>query len=602
MVRFFLKPYPWLFGGLFGVTLLTSLLEGLNVAALFPVLHFLTEGGEEMARAGPLRWFIGAVQWLPFRDPVLSALLVFLGITLVRSAAVMLREGFIATASGTVQYDVRNRLMACYADSDYSFLLDHKQGKLLHHASVGAGRIGVLMQKLTQLAASSLQVLTIGLLLFLTLPWVSLAIGLLGLGFYRLTHSLARRVSYHIGTGRVTASSEQATILNEFLNGMRHILLFNTHPVWIQRFDRQNRAFRQLAIQDGIWLAGPRILLDATTILVLFGLLLFLHLRDPRVFTVHLPMIGLLAMALFKLLPSLTQIGQLRMEMLGLLPDAEEVHHLLTQHKPRAAGGSVPFESLRREILFEDVRFGYEGRPPLLKGLSVTFGRGEVTAIVGPSGAGKTTLVHLLLGLLEPTSGRILIDDLNLREYRWESWRGRIGFVPQDPFITHASIAENILIGREGFAFSSIRQAAQIANADEFISEFPQGYETLVGERGMKLSGGQQQRICIARAILHDPEILIFDEATSFLDVESERLIQEAIERLSKGRTVILIAHRLSTVRNADKIVFIDQGRLLEEGNHLELIQAKGRYFQWMTTVNPSVELEPVGGDGGGSG
>jgi ABC-type multidrug transport system fused ATPase/permease subunit len=189
-----------------------------------------------------------------------------------------------------------------------------------------------------------------------------------------------------------------------------------------------------------------------------------------------------------------------------------------------------------------------------------------------------------------------LIDDLDLREIRLESWRRQIGFVAQDPFITHASIAQNILFGRSGVDFASLRRAAQIAHADEFISSLPEGYETAVGERGMKLSGGQQQRICIARAILHDPEILIFDEATSFLDVESERLIQEAIEQLSKDRTVVLVAHRLSTVRNADKILLLDEGRVVEEGSHLELIQAKGRYFRWIASGNPPGELEPVGG------
>jgi subfamily B ATP-binding cassette protein MsbA len=189
-------------------------------------------------------------------------------------------------------------------------------------------------------------------------------------------------------------------------------------------------------------------------------------------------------------------------------------------------------------------------------------------------------MVNLILGFFEPSEGHILIDGVPLHEYRLETWLRRIGFVSQDPFIYHATIAANIKFGRNGFSWQSVRKAAEIANAQEFISELPQGYEAVVGDRGMKLSGGQQQRIAIARAVLHDPEILIFDEATSSLDTISEKLVQQAIENISKGRTVIIIAHRLSTIRHADKIVVLDQGRVIEEGTHQELLGGHGRYFE----------------------
>jgi len=202
---------------------------------------------------------------------------------------------------------------------------------------------------------------------------------------------------------------------------------------------------------------------------------------------------------------------------------------------------------------------------------------------VGPSGAGKTTLINLILGLFEPTEGRIIIDGKPFQEYELETWLNKIGFVSQDPFIYHSSVAENILFGRNGHSMESVIKAAIMANAHGFISEMPERYETIVGDRGMKLSGGQQQRIAIARAILDEPEVLILDEATSSLDSASEKLVQEAINNVTRERTVLIIAHRLSTIRYADKIIVLDDGQIIEEGTHQELMRKQGYYSQLVT-------------------
>jgi len=210
--------------------------------------------------------------------------------------------------------------------------------------------------------------------------------------------------------------------------------------------------------------------------------------------------------------------------------------------------------------------------------VNLTIEKGKVTAIVGSSGAGKTTLINLILGFYETSGGRVTIDGLPLQEYKLETWLSKIGFVSQDPFIYHSTVANNILFGRNGHSMDSVLRAARIANAHGFITELPQGYDTIVGDRGMKLSGGQQQRIAIARAILDDPELLMLDEATSSLDSVSERVVQEAIDNVAKDRTVLIIAHRLSTIRYADKIIVLDKGQVVEEGSHRELISIQGHY------------------------
>ncbi|HRE49776.1 MAG TPA: ABC transporter transmembrane domain-containing protein [Flavitalea sp.] len=239
-----------------------------------------------------------------------------------------------------------------------------------------------------------------------------------------------------------------------------------------------------------------------------------------------------------------------------------------------------PRYRLNGNVCFEDISFSYPSRKdsPVLKNLSLAARKGQLSAIVGPSGAGKTTIASLLLRFYEPDSGLLLFDDRQSKDFPLSQLRGQIAFVPQEVLLFSGSIKENIVYGKPGASDEEIIDAAVRANANEFITRLPQQYDTLVGERGMKLSGGQRQRIAIARAILKDPAILILDEATSSLDSESERLVQEALENLMKGRTSFVIAHRLSTIRNADQIIVIDHGRVIESGSHAELMNRNGLY------------------------
>lgn len=229
-------------------------------------------------------------------------------------------------------------------------------------------------------------------------------------------------------------------------------------------------------------------------------------------------------------------------------------------------------------VRLDQVRFSYGDRGEVLSGVSLTAHPGQVVALVGPSGAGKTTLVSLIPRFYDVTAGSITVDGTDIRQFSLEGLRQQIGIVPQETLLFSGSIAENIGYGRPGASQAEIEQAAQAANAHDFIRSFPEGYQTVVGERGIKLSGGQRQRVAIARALLKNPRILILDEATSSLDSESEALVQEALERLMKGRTTFVIAHRLSTVRNADQIVVLEAGQVAQQGQHEELLAQGGLY------------------------
>jgi len=260
----------------------------------------------------------------------------------------------------------------------------------------------------------------------------------------------------------------------------------------------------------------------------------------------------------------------------------------------------VALGPIRGEVRFEGVAFEYEAGKPVLHEVSFEAAPGTVTALVGSSGSGKSTTIGLVSSFHAPREGRVLVDGIDLSTVRLDSYRSQLGVVLQESFLFDGTIRENVAFARPGASREEIESACRTARVDEFVERFPEGYETIVGERGVKLSGGQRQRVSIARAILADPRILILDEATSSLDSETEALIQDGLGWLMRGRTTFVIAHRLSTIRRADQILVMEGGRIVERGNHRELYALKGRYYDLYTRqhgLEANLFLAPGEGD-----
>lgn len=280
-----------------------------------------------------------------------------------------------------------------------------------------------------------------------------------------------------------------------------------------------------------------------------------------------------------RLLWPLTRLGETFDQYQRAMASTNRALDLLdTKRKIITGETPVMFDEVKGEIIFKDINFDYKSRPNIISDLNIKISPGQTVAFVGPTGAGKSTITKLLLRFYDPTSGSITLDGIDLRQLKLDEYRQTIGFVSQDVFLLDGTVYENIIYGKHDATREEIIDAAKIAEVHEFVESLPNGYETLVGERGQKLSGGQKQRISIARAVLKNPPILILDEATSNVDNETEAAIQRSLDKLIVDRTTIVIAHRLSTIRNADNIFVLDEGKLIEIGTHDELLNLNGQY------------------------
>jgi ABC-type multidrug transport system fused ATPase/permease subunit len=433
----------------------------------------------------------------------------------------------------------------------------------------------LLVGGITLIAITSLQLTGI---LLASLPLVIV----LAVVFGRKTRKIYREAQDRL--------ADTATIVEETLQGIVNVKAFSNEGYELNRYQEGLGKFLTATLRG----ARLRAAFIAFIIFALFGFIVLVLWSGARLLQQGKITFGdLTRFGLYTtfVAGAMGQFAELYSQLQKAIGATQRVRELLREtgevesHLGPAVVSALP--RLRGEVRFEHAQFSYPSRPgvQVLQDINLTADSGQRIALVGPSGSGKSTLISLLLRLYDPTSGRVVIDGRDARDYRLPDLRGQMSMVPQEVLLFGGSIAENIAYGKPGAGLEEIHAAARKANAHDFITAFPEGYETLVGERGIKLSGGQRQRVAIARAILKDPAILILDEATSSLDSESERLIQEALETLMEGRTSFIIAHRLATVRHVDRIIVISGGRVAESGTHAELQTMNDGVYQRLAAL-----------------
>lgn len=406
----------------------------------------------------------------------------------------------------------------------------------------------------------------LALLMVVMMPLVTGLVGRLGKRVRTLTSLVQAKIA------------DATSILQETLSGIRVVKAFTMEDLEIERFAHENENTFELGMKSARIGAS---MVPAIEMLAVVGLSFVLWLGGREVLAGRLSIGDVISFLLLIAVAAapLSNLSRIYHGMLQGLAASDRVFDILDLESEIAdAPGAVELKSIRGAVELDNVVFGYGDGTRALDGVSVSIKPGQTVALVGPSGAGKTTFANLIPRFFDPDEGVVRIDGVDIRNVKIESLRKQIGLVPQETILFGVSVRENIAVGNRHASFAQIVQAAKAAYAHDFIMKLPQGYETQVGERGVTLSGGQRQRIAIARAILRNPAILILDEATSSLDTESEKLVQAAVDNLLKGRTTFIIAHRLSTIINADLILVMDNGKIVESGSHEELIRQRGLY------------------------
>ncbi len=582
----YLRPYarPFAVGVLAAVV--ASALDGLTFALLIPFLRLLfglgaTAAGAPTVVERVLDGMLGA--WLPAGRPMVAlrnVVLVLLVTIALKNAAVYAAGYLRARIQESVARDLRLALYVHVQRLGLGFFQGIRGGRLVGHAAADADQAKLVVgQTLTSgLQNGALVLVYLGILFALSwrLTLVTLALApALALLLRPVIGGVRRRLA-----DALEQRGELAAVMSETVEGAR---LVKAHGA--EGYERGRFAAAAQRYLDGMLRSEQLALLAhplsetlgaAVVILVLvFGTMAAVGgqaLRPELVF-------AFLAVTL-RLLPPVKSLSQFPAMAESALAASDRIFAVLDREADDVdPPGARTFPGLSETIAFQHVWVAYQAARWVLRDVTLTVRRGEVVAVVGPSGAGKSTLVDLLPRFVDPARGAVLVDGVSLRQYDRRSLRRHLGLVSQHTVLVNDTVRRNIAYGDQaGASDEAIEAAARAANAHAFIERLPRGYHTVLGERGMRLSGGERQRIAIARALLRDPPILILDEATSSLDQESERLVQQAIERLLENRTVFVIAHRLSTVARADWIVVLEQGRVVEHGRHAELIRAGGLY------------------------
>ncbi|MGD1914328.1 MAG: ABC transporter ATP-binding protein [Rivularia sp. (in: cyanobacteria)] len=576
----FAKPYPgWII-----ITILLgfsgALFNGVGTTLIVPVILRIVGQKIELGNAPPI---IKAI-FSPFESfPEEYRLGLMAGIILLTIILKNLANYASALTSSSltrrITTDIREAGIKLLLEIDIDYYSKMKVGELINRLGGETSRAANAVRLFVRLVTLAITILVFtGILISISWQLTIAATLLLSLVIIVNQYAIVR--SKKFGKQLSEISKGYSVAMLETLNGIRLVKSTGNENKEIKRIiklikKREQADFKSQANSEAIAPISEVMGITALLGIVLLSRVIF----RTQIATASVQLLTFLYV-LLRVLPLMSQLNTLRSNLANITPSISIITEFLdTTDKPFMGNGDISFSKLEKGIHFNSISFNYPGHDKLiLKDVDLYLPRGTTLALVGGSGAGKSTLADLLPRFYDPNSGKIILDDTDLREFNLQSLRKSMGIVSQDTFLFNDSVRNNIAYGEFQVSDEEVISAAKRANAYEFITKLPQGFDTVIGDRGVMLSGGQRQRLAIARALVQNPEILILDEATSALDTVSERLVQEAIDDLSRDRTTLVIAHRLSTVQKADQIAVLDQGRVVEVGNHNELLQKNGYY------------------------
>lgn len=562
--------------------LLSALFEGVTVGLIASFLQVLTTP-EKPPIETSIEWFntiFLATKASPEARIYRLSAIIIVAIWL-RSLLSYLGFYYSRLAQSNLCDRLRKRLFEQFQSLSLSYYSTSRSGDLINSFTTEINQIKQAFDVFSGLVIRGSTLLAY----ICSMLWLSWQLSLVAIALYTLLSvglsNLIRRVR-EASFALPKANGNLASSAIQFINGIRTVKGSATEEFERKRFYQASvgilKAEDQVASMSS--LVKPLAEGFASTILIVMVILAF-HLFISKGALETASLLTFM-FVLFRMMPLVAQVNGSRENLSRFQGSINNIQELLERNgKPYLNNGSLKFKGLKQGIKFSGVNFGYEPNNLILRNIELTVEKGKVTALVGESGAGKSTLADLIPRFYDPTAGSVLFDGQDLRNFDVATIRRNMAIVSQDTFIFNASVRDNIAYGLENIGEEEVWSVAKIAHAVEFIKELPNGLDTVLGDRGVRLSGGQRQRIAIARALLRNPDILILDEATSALDSVTERLIQDSLEKLSQDRTVIAIAHRLSTIANADKVVVIAQGRIVEQGSYQELLANKGELWKY---------------------
>jgi len=578
----FLKPHLGIFALAVICMFASALFDGIQIAPAVPMIdNVFTGRAITISRPLPafLTQLIAVINALPRMKLLKFIVFGFLGLFVLKAFSVFIRQYLMTKVGQLLLRDIRNTLYAKYQSFSLDYYSKSKVGVLVSRITNDVGVINnSIAQGLTDIFYQGFKVIIL-VAIAVFINWRLFLLAIVLFPFITIPVVRIAKVLRKISTKTQEKMAELTSALYEGISGIRIVKTFSMEDYEIERFKKANQGFFKISMKSAkrIIAIGP-----ITELVGAVAAMLVLYVGGKQIiqgelsFGVFCAFMG----AMFQCVQPFKRLSNINAVMQQASAAATRIFQILdTPADVQDKVGAVDLPEFQKTIRFENVSFSYKGeKEEVLKNINLEVPRGTILAIVGPSGVGKTTLVNLIARFYDITGGRITVDGRDIRNARLKSLRSKIGIVTQEMFLFNDTVKVNIAYGNIHASTDEVVQAARAAQADEFVRALPKGYNTVIGDRGFRLSGGEKQRLAIARALLKNPPILILDEATSQLDSQSEILVQRALERLMRGRTVFVIAHRLSTVRNAAKIVVLDRGRIAECGTHEALMNKGGLY------------------------
>ncbi|MCG3773185.1 MAG: Lipid A export ATP-binding/permease protein MsbA [Nitrosomonadaceae bacterium] len=547
-----LSPYRKSIGLLLVVLLATSVLECIGVTLIIPILNIAINERVEGFGSELLNPILAH---LPQQLVLVVVLCIFLGVVVLKNIGSISRYYLSRRLTWRLRLVWLNKIFEQYMYVPYAQMHDAKLGHLMNDLIDETNRAAICIGQLVELVAKIVFFTALIATLFL-IQW-QVTLGFLALAglIVVLLRKTGARYAQSTGTHLIQLRQNLNSAAAEPIGALKQIKLFGLEEHFSQIIAGWGERLCAVQLRFDIVRYIPASFSDSIVATLLVAGILYVTLGMGITLSTVLPLVAVFIIVGQRLISSGIDIVAVYLDINNWFPSlalTQKLIHEKTEQDNRKSG--MPFDGLTTDIRVEDLTFSYGDGSPVFKNLSLIIPRGKMTAIVGQSGIGKSTIVDLLTRLYEPDEGRIVANGRPLVEWNLVDWRRHVGVVSQDPVVFNATLWENIALGSPGCSHEEVIRAARMAHAEEFIIEQPKGYDTIIGERGIKLSGGQRQRLAIARALVREPDLLIFDEATSALDAESERLVQQAIEEVGKTRTLVVVAHRLSTIEKADVV------------------------------------------------